>query len=198
MSTADILITPARVLYAPVGEALPNETSVAYGGDWAGNWNEIAMTAAPLAMNRDVTTFDAMIEQSTLPVKRSISEERVSFETSLAEFTAANLALVMGGTASSTAAGAAQVAYEELLAGGQVTLDEYAWGFEGKYTDSAGADFPVRVFIHRATAVLSGAVTFGKGEQTVIPIRIDSLGDLSKSVGEQLMTIQKVTAAATG
>lgn len=197
MSTADILITPVRVFHAPVGEAIPDESTVLYGGTWGGNWTEIAMTAAPLTLNRDVTTFEAMIEQSTLPVKRSVSEEKVNFETILAEFTAANLALVMEGTASSTAAGAGQRAFEELVAGGEVELTEKAWGFEGKYINSAGADFPVRVFIWRATSVLSGAITFGKGEQTGIPLRVDALGDLTQTIGEQLFKVQKVTAVAT-
>lgn len=197
MSTADILITPARVLYAPVGTAEPSETTVAYGAAWPPPWVEIALTTEPLTMNRDVSTFDAMVEQSTLPVKRSVTEEKVNFETTLAEFTAVNMQLVMEGAASTVAAGAAQAAYEQLLAGGQVSLTERMWAFEGKYINSANAAFPVRVFIWRATSVLNGAVTFGKGEQTGIPLRIESLGDLTKPVGQQVLKMVKVTAAAT-
>ncbi|MCA9936196.1 MAG: hypothetical protein H6662_15625 [Ardenticatenaceae bacterium] len=197
MSTADILISPATIWYAPVGEPLPDETTIAYGAAWGGNWAQIAMTAEALAMNRDLSTFEAMIEQSTLPVKRSVTEEKVAFETVIAEFTGDHLVLVMGGTNTPTAAGVGQVGFEELVAGGEVTLDERMWGFEGKYVDTAGAVFPVRVFIYRATSVLNGALTFGKGEQTGIPLRIDALGDLTKPIGQQLLKVQKVTAAAT-
>lgn len=197
MSSADIIISPVKVYYAPVGEALPDETSVAYGAAWGGNWTAIAMTATPLAMKRDVSTKEAMIEQSTLVVKRAITEEKVAFETVIAELTTDHLELVMGGTSSSTPAGASQRAYEQLVAGGEVTLDERAWGFEGKYVDSSGNEFPIRVFVHRATSVLNGDLTFGKGEQTGIPLRIDALADLTKVIGQQLMTVHKVTAEAT-
>lgn len=197
MSTADIIIGPARVFHAPVGEAIPDETTVAYGADWGGNWEEIALTKTPFTMNRDVSTFDAMVEQSTLPVKRAVTEEKVAFETTLAELTADHLQLGMGGTATSTPAGAGQVAFEELNAGGQAVLDERAWGVEGVYVDANNNRFPIRMFIWRATAVLNGELAFGKGDSSGIPLRIDSLGDLTKAVGAQLFKFQKVTAAAT-
>ena len=197
MSTADIIIGPARVLYAPVGEAIPDETTVAYGAAWGGNWEEIALTKTPFTMNRDISTFDAMVEQSTLPVKRAVTEEKVAFETTLAELTATNLQLGMGGTATSTPAGAGQVAFEEVVAGGQAVLDERQWAVEGVYIDAANNKFPIRMFIWRATAVLNGELAFGKGDSSGIPLRIDSLGDLTKPVGQQLFKFQKVTAAAT-
>lgn len=197
MSTADIIIGPARVLYSPVGEAIPDETTVAYGAAWGGNWEEIALTKTPFTMNRDVSTFDAMVEQSTLPVKRAITEEKVAFETTLAELTAVNLQLAMGGTVTTTPAGAGQVAFEQIVAGGKATLDERQWGVEGVYVDASNVSFPIRIIIYRATAVLNGELSFGKGDSTGIPLRIDSLGDLTKAVGAQLLIFQKVTAAAT-
>lgn len=197
MSTADILIGPASIWYAPVGEALPDETSIAYGGDWGGNWAQIAMTLEPVSINRDISTVDVMIEQSTLPVKRAVTEEKVAFETVLAEFTAAHLALGMEGTTTTTAAGVGQVGYEEVEGGGQPTPTEYAWGIEGKYVNAAGVAFPVRIFIYRGTVVFNGELQFAKGEASGIPMRIDALADLTKVVGKQLWKIQKVTAAAS-
>lgn len=197
MSTSDIIVGPARVFYAPVGEALPDETTVAYGGDWAGNWVEIALTKTPFTMNRDVSTFEVMIEQSTLPVKRVITEEKVAFETTLAEFTGDNIQLGMSGTVTTTAAGASQVGFEELKAGGLASLDERTWAIEGEYKDASNVSFPIRLQVLRATSVLNGELTFGKADSAGIPLRIDSLGDLTQVVGEQLVIIQKVTAAAT-
>jgi len=49
MPVADILLTPASIWYAPVGEALPAD-NVAYGADWAGNWENLGYTTAPLSM----------------------------------------------------------------------------------------------------------------------------------------------------
>lgn len=198
MSTTDILIGPATVWYAPVGEALPDPNSVAYGEAWGGNWAQIAMTKEPVKANREVSTFDVFIEQSTLPVKRGVTEEKVVFETVLAEFTASHLSLGMEGTVTTTPAAAAQVGMEEVEGGGQATLTERAWGIEASYRTDTGAVFPARLFVYRGTAVLNGELEFAKGNSTGIPLRIETLGDLTKAVGKQLWKIQKVTAAATG
>lgn len=199
MSTADIIIGPARVFHAAVGTALPAD-SVAYGAAWTTptGWTEIGLTKTPITMNRDLTTVDVMVEQSTLPVKRVATEEKVAFETTLVEITADLLQLAMGGTVTDTAAGASQVGKEELVAGGQAILPEYTWAIEGLYTTAAGVNFPIRLQIYRATVVLNGELQFGKSEETGIPLRIDALGDLSKTVGAQLFRFQRVLAAATG
>ena len=199
MSTADIIIGPARIFSAPIGTALPAD-SVAYGATWASpvGWEEIALTKTPLTMNRDLSTTDVMVEQSTLPVKRVATEEKVSFETTLAELTADLLKLAMGGTVTDTAAGAAQVGKEELVSGGSAILAERTWAVEGVYTTTAGVNFPIRLQIYRATAVLNGELSFGKEDSAGIPLKIDALGDLSKAVGAQLFKFQKVLAAATG
>jgi hypothetical protein len=196
MSTADIIIGPARVFYAPIGTALPDD-DLAYGAAWTGDWETIAQTLTPFTMNRDLTTVDVMIEQSTLPVKRVATEEKVSFETSLAELTGTHLQLAMEGENTVTAAGAGQVGKEVLLAGGQATLTERTWAVEGVYTTAAGVSFPIRVQIWRATAVLNGELSFGKADPAGIPLKIDALGDLTKPVGQQLFKFEKVTAAAT-
>ena len=196
MSTADIIIRPARIFYAPLGEALPDD-DLAYGGAWTGGWEEIALTKTPFTMNRDLSVTDVMVEQSTLVVKRVATEEKVSFETTLAELTGDYLQLAMEGTNTPTAAGASQVGKEELVAGGQAVLTERTWAVEGLYTTTAGVNFPIRMQIYRATAVLNGELAFGKADSAGIALKIDALGDLSKAVGAQLMKFQKVLAAAT-
>lgn len=197
MSTADIIIGPARIFYAPMAEELPAD-DLAYGATWTGNWEEIALTKTPFTMNRDLSVTDVMVEQSTLVVKRVATEEKVSFETTLAELTGDYLQLAMEGTNTVTAAGAAQVGKEELVAGGQAVLTERTWAVEGLYTTAAGVNFPIRMQIYRATAVLNGELSFGKADSAGIALKIDAMGDLTKDVGAQLMKFQKVTAAATG
>jgi len=177
------------------GQYAPDD--LAYGAEWTGNWLPIALTKTPFAMNRDLTTVDVMVEQSTLPVKRQATEEKVSFETTLAELTSDFLQLGMEGSSTVTPPGAGQVGKEELLAGGQAALTERTWAVEGVYTTAAGLNFPIRLQIWRATAVLNGELSFGKADSTGIPLRIDALGDLTKPVGQQLFIFQKVTAAAT-
>ena len=196
MSTADIMIGAARVFYAPVGEELPAD-SLEYGGMWTGNWDEIALTKEALSMKRDASDYDVRVEQSTLPIRRVTTEEDVTFETTLAEFTGDYLALAMEGTNTATAAGAGQVGKEELVAGGEYFLTERTWAFEGMYVDASGNQFPVRIQIYRATSVLNGELKFTKSEEVGIPLEIKALGDLTKSVGAQVMTMQRVLAEAT-
>lgn len=186
------------MFYAPIGEDLPDENAVGYGDAWTGNWEEIALTKTPFTMKRDLSTFDVMVEQSTLPVKRSATEEKVSFETTLAELTGDYLQLAMEGTNTPTAAGAGQVGMEELLAGGEVSLTERTWAVEGVYILADGVTkFPIRLQIWRATSVLNGDLAFAKGDSAGIALRIDALGDFSKPVGQQLFKFQKILAAAT-
>lgn len=197
MGYADILLSPAKIWYAPVGEALPDETSVAYDADWGGNWEQFALTKTPVTLNRDVSTFDVFVEQTTVPLRRAITEEKMTIETQLAEFTGVNLALVMGGTNTTTAAGAGQKGYDKVVAGGEWTLPERAWGIEGKYIDADGDEFPVRLFLYRATVKLGGELSFQKGDYVGVPIQIEALGDTSKAIGAQMIEIHRVTAAAT-
>lgn len=197
MAVADILISPATLWYAPVGEALPDETTVEYGDAWGGNWLSVGYTLQPLSISYNQEVFELEVEQISTPVKRTITKETVNFETVLAEFTGTNLELIFGGTLTTTAAGASQRAFQELKSGGRVDLDEYAWGFEGLYKDASNNQFPVRVFIYRGSATLNGQLTFAKGAGVGIPIQIAAQADTAKAVGEQLMVIHKVTAEAT-
>lgn len=197
MGYADILVSPAVIWHAPVGEALPDETSVAYGAAWGGNWEQFALTKTPVTLNRDVSTFEVMTEQTTGPLRRVITEEKMTIETQLAEFTGDGLALVLGGSNVTTPAGAGQVAFDKVVAGGEWTLPEGAWGIEGKYVDDGGDEFPVRVFFYRATVKLGGELSFQKGDYVGVPIQIEALTDTSKAIGAQMIEIHRVTAAAT-
>lgn len=197
MAVTDILVTPATIYYAPVGETLPDETSVGYGDAWGGNWVDLGYTLEPVSLSYETETFELEVEQITLPVRRVRTKETVMIETSLAEMTATNLALVVDGTATTTAAGVGQVGFDEILAGGSVDLSEYAWGFEGFRVTAANVRLPVRVFLYRGQAVLNGQLTFAKGAGVGIPIQIKALPDTTQDPGEQILVIHNVTAVAT-
>lgn len=197
MAVTDILVTPATIYYAPVGEALPDETSVDYGDAWGGNWTNLGFTLEPVALSYETETFELEVEQITLPVRRVRTKETVMIETALAEMTGANLALVVDGTVTTTAAGVGQKGFDEILAGGSVDLSEYAWGFEGFRVTSANVRLPVRMFLYRGNAVLNGQLTFAKGAGVGIPIQIKALPDTTQDPGEQILVIHNVTAVAT-
>lgn len=197
MAVTDILVTPATIYYAPVGEALPDESSIDYGEAWGGNWTNLGYTLEPVALSYETETFELEVEQITLPVRRVRTKETVMIETALAEMTGANLALVVDGTVTTTAAGVGQVGFDEILAGGSVDLSEYAWGFEGFRVTSANVRLPVRMFLYRGNAVLNGQLTFAKGAGVGIPIQIKALPDTTQDAGEQILVIHNVTAVAT-
>ncbi|MDD5059304.1 MAG: hypothetical protein PHQ60_15715 [Sideroxydans sp.] len=196
MATADILLTPARIFYAPVGEELPDENTVDYGDEWGGNWEDLGYTLTPVTMNISRELFELFVEQLTNPVKRKITQETLTIETTLAEITGDNLLLAFGGSVTETPAGAGQVEKVELEAGGDTTPDVYAFGLEGEYVDDDNESFPVRVLMFRGNPILGGAMQFAKAAGMGIPIRITAEADTTKDVGKQLLLIQKVTADA--
>jgi len=197
MAVTDILIGPASIWKSPVGEALPDETTVAYGASWGGNWESVGYTLEGISMSYNRDLFSLMVEQLNGAVKRRVTDESVMLETVLAEATPDNLQLAIGGAVTTTAAGASQTAFEDLDVGGQVTIDELQWGIEGLYENASGTQFPVRLFVYKATAILNGQLTFAKNAGVGIPIQIDALSDTGKSLGANKVKFQRVTAAAT-
>lgn len=190
---SDVLAAPARILYAPVGEAAPSETTVLYGAAWGGNWKDLGETLTPVTLALNSDTFDIEVEGSTLPVKRLRTKEEAIIETTLAEASADALALAFGTTVTTSAATTLKRGYQELSAGGDVVVKEYQFGIESLYVGANNAKFPVRMFIWKATVVINGKLEFSKKAATGIPLKIQTLGDLSKPVGQQLLKLQKVT-----
>jgi len=197
MAVTDILIGPASIWKSPVGEALPDETTVAYGASWGGNWESVGYTLEGISMSYSRELFELMVEQVNGALKRRVTGEDVTLETVLAEATPDNLQLAIGGTVTPTSAGASQVAFEDLDAGGAVTIDELQWGIEGLYENASGTQFPVRLFVYKATAILNGQLTFAKAAGVGIPLQISAMADTSKSLGANKVKFQRVTAAAT-
>lgn len=197
MAVTDILVSPATIYYAPVGTAVPDETTVAYGAAWGGQWVNLGFTLEPISLSYETETFELEVEQITLPVRRVRTTETVTIETVLAEMTATNLSLVVDGTVTTTAAGTGQVGFDEIAAGGRVDLSEYAFGFEGFRLTANNVRLPVRFFLYRGNAVLNGQLTFAKSAGVGIPIQIKALPNTSQSAGRQLLVIHNVTAPAT-
>ena len=197
MAATDILITPARVYKAPVGEALPDESSIDYGEAWGGNWVDVGYTLTPVTLAYKRELFRLKVEQVNGDVKRRVTDEEAIIETTLAESTPTNISFAIGGSVTTTAAGASQVAYQELKAGGAFTIAELAWGLEGLYENASGVQFPMRIFLYKATSILNGQLTFAKAAGLGVPLQISGLNDTAKTVGQQIISIQRVTAVAT-
>lgn len=192
-----VLVAEAAILYAPTGTTLPDETSVAWNtfGSWTG-WTMLGYTTAPTTFNYSYGTFQVDVQQSLAPIKQRKTNEAVAIGTSLAQFEGALVALVLGGTNSDTAAGASQKAFSRVVTGGDPSLTERMFAIEG-WREVAGVKQPVRIFVYRGTITASGDIPFDKNAVTAIPITINALGDTTKAVGQNLLEIQIVTAAAT-
>lgn len=197
-TATNILISPVRVFYAPVGEALPSETTVEYGGDWGGGWVELGYTNAPLAWATEIEEYEVMAQQTTLPIARVPTAEHHALETTLMEITPDNISLGIPGTVTSVDAGEGQRAYEKLQAGGIVILPIRAWGFEGLSLDEDQNEFPARFFFYKATSKLNGSIEFAKDAESGIPLIISALADTSKAAGKQAFEFMRVTGEATG
>ena len=200
-AVGNVLKTGAALWYAPSGETKPDETSVAFGAAWGGNWARVGYTKEPVKLKYESTEYDIEVQEELAAVDRKRTKEAATIETVLAEFTAAYLRLVGGDqdSVTTTAAGSGQKGYEYTGLGGVATIGKHAWGFEGEFVDSAGVSQPVRFFIHIGTAMINGDLEFSQKTDDYVgmPVQIKALTDTTQAAGEKLVLMQRVTAAAT-
>lgn len=195
---ANIIKTHATMWYAPEGETLPDETSVAAGGDWGGNWEKLGYTSAPLTMTYEDTRMQIKVEEWLADaIDEYRTEESGMLETELAEVTAAYLALMTGNTPIETAAGVGQKAFEDMSIGGQARVEVYAFGFEGVRYDANDNALPIRFFAPRATFKVNGKMEWSQktDSYTRVPVQIKALGDPDNS--GRLFKMERVTAPAS-
>jgi len=191
-----IMKSNAVLWYAPFGEAFPDETAIAAGAAWGGNWARLGATKEPLTCLYEDERSDVNVEEYLAALHRFKTSEKLSLETVLAELDADYVALMTGGTVSATPAAAGQKAYDSLPIGNVAVLPEYAFGFEGIHTNSGGVSLTLRIFIYRANAKLNGEMTFSKREDdyTGVPILIEALSDTATP--GRLFVFEKVTGPA--
>jgi len=190
-NVTDILVSAARVYYAPFGAALPAD-SVGVNVPWGTTWVEVGYTTAPCTLTYKYTDMDVSIQQELATVKRVKTAEELTLETTLGEFSLSNLNIGIGGQYSRYVAASGQMGKEELLAGGYPVLTERAWGFEGFYVDETGIPYPLRVFIWKATSILNGNLEFGKEKHSDIGLQVKALADMNRAVGQRLVKFQRI------
>lgn len=199
-SAANLLLSPAWVYFAPVGEAEPSADTIEFGEAWGGNWTNLGWTNSPVSFSYAQELQEYEVEQVLTPVMRRRNSEKAMIETTLAEITGANLNIAMDGTITAVAAGASVRGKEIIEVGGKTFITEYAFGLEGllKYDGaSLNIPLPVRIFLYKGTAKINGKLEFAKKNLAGIPLSIEAIADTSKVVGKQLMKVVRVTAKAT-
>lgn len=200
MADQDILIGPGKLYRAPVAEANPDESTIAFGAAWTGGWVNMAdlLEGSPVVLSIAEEFTKVYTEQSTAPKNAVRTRREVMIKATLAEHSIANMAILLQGTAEPTAAaGGGQKGFSEIPFGTESEVDFYKWGIEAFRKDATGVNQPVRWFLHKGYIRLSGDINYAKKNPTGIPIEITILGDGSQSAGEELGILQIVTAAAT-
>lgn len=192
MAVADLLMSGARVLYANTGTSLPSETSVAFGASWS-SFTELGILGDELRVNYR-PTFTGISPQNALGnVKAYRTNEMLTLESTLEDFTGPNLALLTGGTNTTTGAGVSQKPFYSVAFGGQPVVTTKLWGFEGFRADVNGTLQPVRFFIFAGSIRANGPMRFNKEQKLVMPFLIEAYHDPTLTVGQQLGKIQIVT-----
>jgi hypothetical protein len=190
----NIIASAATIWYAPVGEPLPNSSTIIAGAAWGGNWKSLGYTIEPVAFEHNVETYDIMVEQLTPAVRTQRTKIDASIKTVLAEFIGDNLKLATDGTLTVQVPTVPLVGSDTIV-GKADTTDVSLWtiGFEGIRVHSTNAKLPVRLFLHSASVILDGPISFGKGATVGIPITAKGFADNANN----LFTIHNVTAPHT-
>jgi hypothetical protein len=199
MADIDILIGPGRVYYAPLATTNPSNTTVVYGAAWGGAWVDLGdfLEGSGVAVPFEEEFTKVYTEQSTAPVQAVRTKREVMIRVTLAEHSGVNMALVLGGTKTDTAAGGSQKAVSSIPIGSQSAINFYKWGIEGFRKDSTGVNQPVRYFFHKGFLRLAGDINFSKADPTGILVEITLLADRSQSAGSELGLWEQVTGPVT-
>lgn len=194
MAASDVLVSPAYIWYAPVGEALPAVDTIGAGTAWGGQWKNLGYTLEPVSVGLDTQTFELYVQQLLAPLRILRTQQELTFESVLAEMTGQNLGLVFDGAVVTTAASPTLVGKDVVtVKGDKVDVSVYAVGIEGIRVTDANARVPVRFFLPKASIILNGPLAFAKDAGAGIPVSIKGLVDNS---GNQ-MIIHNVTAPKT-
>lgn len=199
-SVSNLMLSHAWVYFAPVGEAFPSNDTIEFNEAWGGNWVRLGWTKTPVKLNyaQDIVSYE--VEQVLSPILNRRQGEKATIETELAEIIGTNLNLAIDGTLTTANAGASTRATETLTVGGKIGITEYTWGLEGLIkNDGAAANIPLpmRVFFYKGTAEINGALEFSRKSMGGIPFKVNAVADPSRTVGDQLMRIVRVTGKTT-
>lgn len=205
MAVTDILLAGADLWYAPVGEALPDPSTIGPGDDWGGNWISLGVMSAPLTLIEETEVTDHLKNSALAVVKRSRKSQLFSFQSALDEINATHEALVRGydpaNVVTTTAAGPAQIGMDlfDPNSGGGCgrNIAEWQLGAEGILCTPTDDLAFHRVFIEKGNFMPDGDLVFdGQGDGVVLPFVFKSLWVPAHAKG-LAYKLQRMTAVAT-
>jgi len=192
----NILKSGAVTWIAPEGTAFPDETTVNAGAAWGGAWARVGFTKEPLKLAYEDEEHDIEVEEFLAAVGRKKIGESAMMETVLSELAGDYLKYAMDGALTTTAAGASQKGYEELLVGNDSEKTVYTVGFEGIRYNSTGVALPLRIGFYRCTLRLNGELEFSNrsDDHTGVPMQVRALANVTTG---RVIWLNRVTAPAT-
>lgn len=196
----DVLVGPGKLYRSPVATANPDESTVDFDEAWGGSWVDMGdfPEGSPITISIPEQTFKVYSERSTGVRAVSRTRREPMVKGALLDLSVANMAIVLDGTAETTAAaGGGQKGYSEIPIGNSADVTLYKWGIEAFRLDAANIKQPVRWFFHKGWIRITGDIAHAKTANTAVPFEITIIDDDSQAAGEELGIMQIVTAAAT-
>jgi len=195
----DVLLGPGRLYRAPVNTTNPDESTVAYGAVWTAPWVDMGdfPEGSPISLSLAEEIYKVYSEQVTVALGVTRTRREALITGSLLEHTVANMAVLLQGTAVTTAPAAAQKGYGEIKFGGQPDVTLYKWAIEALRVDANNNNEPVRWFFHKGFMRMTGEIPYAKTKETAIGFEISIIGDIAQPAGQELGILQIVTSAAT-
>jgi hypothetical protein len=141
-------------------------------------WTTLGETDGGVKITKTQSIEAFTSDQRTGKVKAVRTEEGITVETNLVEATLENLASVINGTVTDTAAGVGTIGTRALKLHAGATVTEYALLFRGK---SPYGNFPGQFYIPRGYMDDDVETEFVKDGMTLIPVKFEALEDLNAS-----------------
>lgn len=198
MAGTKIMMAGARIWRAPVGTTDPLDT-MAFGAAWPSPWVAAGYTNAPLSLSAKYDKKKVMVQQKRSSLITIVTNNEVTFGSTLVDWSKANFNFLLGGSTSVVAAGADQPGMDVFTFDTKLPPGTYKWGIEGQYVladtgdNTEGTWWPVRILIPSGTAADGVETEIDKENESGIPFTID----VNEPANNIPFTIRWQTAAAT-
>lgn len=167
----DLLVGVGTLYIAPANTAMP-----ALDATPGASWRDLGETddGVKVAKTQSIEKFGS--DQRTGSVKAVRTEESVTVEANLQKLTLENLADVVNGTVTTTAAGAATIGTKSMSMYGGASVTEFAFLFRG---NSPYGNWPAQYYIPRGIFTGDIELEYKKDSKTLIPAAFEALEDLN-------------------
>jgi hypothetical protein len=215
---SDLLVGAVRILYATTAEPIPTSISdvIDMESPYAAQtgWVELGATRESFTYTRGFETEGLEIQQTSSVLFEEVTNVTRTIEVSMAEFNAANLALMEGAQSAAGAVVAASgiSAQTTQKFGSFTTLDRYRFAFlsrrniaSGLVTESSGAvpasgtrgRFVMGVLYQAQMSADDAELEFDKGTLTAASVSFTAFGDSSVTLADDNMGVWFFETAGT-